>query len=306
MIVILFYKYVRIDDPEAIRASQRELCEKLGLKGRIIIAHEGINATLGGTAEAIDEYVKKLKKDSRFADAHIKRSDGTPDAFPRLVVKVRPEIVTSKLGAEDVDPAVLTGEHLEPEKLYEWIHSGKDFKIIDMRNEYEFRSGHFGGSVPSGMKNFRDLKKVVPKLSHLKDETVVTVCTGGVRCEKASGYLLKKGFKKVYQLKGGIVTYMEKFKNDDFKGKLYVFDNRMTMTYTPDRERSVVGKCDKCSISTENYINCHYPTCHAHFLCCESCISKGDVYCGILCMLWHRLEKIRMLIFNFVLFKFLK
>src|SRR3989344_2512227 len=288
--IILFYKYTRIEDPEVLKNTQRELCEKLGLKGRVIIAREGINATIGGRASQLDEFVLSLKTDPRFSDVEVKRSKGAPDAFPRLHVKVRPEIVTAKLGEDDVDPAKQTGMRLQPESLHEWIREGKRFKIIDMRNEYEFKSGHFKDSVFSGMKHFRDLSKAVSNLTHLKDETVVTVCTGGVRCEKASGYLLKKGFKDVYQLDGGIVTYMEKFKNNDFLGKLYVFDSRLTMAYLPDEKRVMVGKCDKCTTSSENYINCYYPTCHAHFICCESCIIQNDVYCGLKCRILHWCE----------------
>lgn len=281
--IILFYKYTRIENPEALKNTQRELCEKLGLKGRVIIAREGINATLGGLASKLDKYVLSLKADPHFSGIQIKRSEGAPDAFPRLQVKVRPEIVTAKLGSDDVDPTKLIGTHLPPETLHEWIRAGKQFKIVDMRNEYEFKSGHFKNSIFSGMKHFRDLSKVVPALAHLRDETVVTVCTGGVRCEKASGYLKQKGFKDVYQLDGGILTYMEKFKNNDFLGKLYVFDSRLTMAYVSDGKRVVVGRCDKCSASSENYINCYYPTCHAHFICCESCIKKNNVYCGLKC-----------------------
>lgn len=280
--IILFYKYVRIENPVLLRDSQRALCEKLGLKGRLLIAYEGINGTLEGTTEHINEYLREFLADARFSDTHIKRSEGTGNAFVKLMVKVRKEIVTLGLGEQDIDPNTTTGVHLEPEKLYEWMHaSDKEFYIVDMRNDYEHNVGRFKNSILPPLENFRDLPKVLPQLEHLKEKTVVTVCTGGVRCEKASGYLVSQGFKDVYQLDGGIVSYMEKYKNDDFQGKLYVFDDRISMTFTPDDKRTIVGRCGKCDSPSENYVNCANDLCHKHFICCEGCLESEHVArCG--------------------------
>jgi len=280
--IILFYKYVDVADPAQLRNRELAICEALGLKGRMIIAHEGVNGTFEGKKECIDEYVKTFLSDDRFKDTHIKRSQGNGKAFPKLSIKVRKEIVTLGLKERDIDPNKVTGKHLPPEDLYQWMHQeGREFYIVDMRNDYEHRVGHFKNSILPPLENFRDLPKVLPQLSHLKEKTVVTVCTGGVRCEKASGYLVKEGFKDVYQLDGGIVSYMEKFKNDDFQGKLYVFDDRISMTFTPDEKRTIVGKCGKCEASSENYVNCANPICHKHFICCENCLSEKNLaYCG--------------------------
>ncbi len=171
----------------------------------------------------------------------------------------------------DIDPNKLTGKRLRPEELYSWLHEGKECYIVDMRNDYEHRVGYFKNAILPPLENFRDLPKVLPALAHLKNKTVVTVCTGGVRCEKASGYLCREGFNDVYQLDGGIVSYMEKFRNDDFMGKLYVFDDRIMMTFTPDEERTIVGRCGKCATPSEEYINCANPNCHLHFICCKRC-----------------------------------
>src|SRR3989344_1852219 len=233
--IILFYKYVRLADPEAVAEGQKEICEKLDLTGRYIIAAEGINATFEGTKENIKEYVKELEKDKRFCNIHFKYSIGTGHAFPKLSVKVRKEIVSLNLGTCDIDPNQITGTHLKPEELHEWLAPSKvegikkkEFYIVDMRNAYEHKVGHFEGSILPLIENFRDLPKVVEQIKHLKNKTVLTVCTGGVRCEKASGFLVTQGFNDVYQLSGGIVSYMEKYPNEDFQGKLYVFDKRVT------------------------------------------------------------------------------
>lgn len=281
--IILYYKYVPINDPQDLMRAQKSVCEKLGLKGRILIAKEGINGTLEGESSVIEEYVKDLMSDNRFSDINIKRSEGTGNAFPKLKVKVRNEIVSLNLGDEDVKPWEMTGRHLPAEELHNWIQSGKEFAIVDMRNDYEYKIGRFEGSIDPGMKNFRDLPKVLPMIAHLKDKPVLAVCTGGVRCEKASGYLLKQGFKDVYQLENGIVTYMEKYPNQAFKGKLYVFDDRIAMDFDSPESHTVVGRCDVCESPTEQYVNCQYRPCNRHFLVCASCKEKQGLFCSSEC-----------------------
>lgn len=285
--IILFYKYTEILDPEKLRDEQRALCEKLGLKGRIIVAKEGINATFEGTDENVEEYLKVYLSDPRFADTHIKRSKGDGNAFPKLSVKVRPEIVSLHLGDEDFSPNQITGKHLKPKELKEWFQTkkvGEDFYIVDMRNDYEFKVGRFKGSILPTLQNFRDVPKALHELEELKEKPVLTVCTGGVRCEKASGFLLKKGFKEVYQLDGGIVSYMEQFPASEFEGSLYVFDKRILMHFDPEDKHVVVGRCEKCEGPSERYVNCKNPRCNKHFICCEDCSEEdGRSFCSVEC-----------------------
>ncbi len=285
--ILLFYKYIDVEDPKILMYEQRTLCEKLGFKGRMIIAHEGMNATLEGTKENIEKYCKKLTSDPRFADTHFKISGGTGDSFPRLSIKVRKDIVSDSFGAQvDVDPRKTTGKRLSGAELHQWLQTKPEsFQIVDMRNDYEFRVGHFKGSILPGLKNFRDLPKAKEEISHLKDKTIVTVCTGGVRCEKASGYLIKNGFKDVYQLDGGIVSYMEKYPSQDFVGSLYVFDKRITMHFNDPEKHIPIGKCDICDVSSERYVNCTLDTCHDHFICCQNCENEqsGDHFCSKNC-----------------------
>jgi len=283
--VILFYKYVAIDDPEVLKKEQMELCRSLNLTGRGIIAQEGINSTFEGKTEDIEKYIHHMQKDPRFNDVHFKKSEGTGHAFPKLSIKVRDEIVSLHLGERDIDPHCVTGKYITPEKLHDWFIQKKEFYIIDMRNAYEHKSGHFEGSILPDLHNFRDLPKELPKLSHLKSKTILTVCTGGVRCEKASGFLVENGFCDVYQLKGGIVSYMEKYPNEHFKGKLYVFDQRLVMGFhTYDPQHEIVGRCEACGGPSEHYINCKNTDCHRHFICCENCCDKnGQATCPEKC-----------------------
>lgn len=283
--ILLFYKYIEIKDPQEFRLEQIDLCGRLNLKGRIIIANEGINGTVEGTSENTEKYIKTLIKDKRFADIHFKKSAGNGKSFPKLSVKVRNEIVSAYLG-NNINPAILTGKYITPEQLHEWIHSDKKFYIVDMRNYFEHAVGYFDKSILAPFSNFRDLPKVLPVLGNLKNETIVTVCTGGVRCEKASGFLLKSGFKDVYQLYGGIVSYMEKYPNEDFLGSLYVFDGRVTMGFNlDDKKHVIVGKCKFCFGPAEKYYDCKNIYCKGkrHFINCDRCIEKNLGYCSNEC-----------------------
>jgi len=281
--ILLFYKYVKINDPVQLKNEQRLLCEKLGLKGRIIVAEEGINVTLEGTTENTEKYLAVYLADPRFADTHIKRSAGTGVSFPKLSVKVRKEIVSLHL-ENDINPNEITGTHLKPEELKKWYEEGKEFYVIDMRNDYEFRVGRFKDSILMPVQNFRDIPSALSHIEHLKGKTVVPVCTGGVRCEKASGLLVREGFKDVYQLDGGIVTYMEQFPASEFEGSLYVFDKRILMHFDPADKHKVVGVCEKCEEKSERYVNCKNPRCNKHFICCESCSEEdGRSFCRVEC-----------------------
>lgn len=279
--IILFYKYISIVDPEVLKQEQMALCKNLNLKGRILIAKEGINATLEGTTAEINIYLDDLLGRPDFADIHIKKSEGTGSAFPKLSVKVRPEIVATHLYEKDIDPRKTTGHYLTADELHEWFASGKEFYIVDMRNDYEQAVGLFRNSVKSGMSNFRDLPRVLENIDFLKNKTILTVCTGGVRCEKASGFLVANGFSDVHQLYGGIVTYMGKYPGQDFLGSLYVFDNRLVMGFNmDDPDREIIGRCVVCQKPSEHFINCKDGFCHRHFIVCELCL-QGEL--AILC-----------------------
>jgi UPF0176 protein len=310
--VILYYKYINIKDPQAAVKQQKALCASLDLKGRILIASEGINGTLEGTEENILKYCEEFNSNPLFntpdekrtekisldygqygnekkltaifaANVKIKVSDSPGKAFRKLIVKERSEIVTSHLPKE-IEPNSITGKYLTAEELHDWYENKREFYIVDMRNDYETNVGYFENSIASQIGNFRYLPEVLEKIEHLKDKTIVTVCTGGVRCEKASGFLMYNGFKDVYQLKDGIVTYMEKFPNEHFKGKLYVFDKRFLVGFnTSDPKHEVVGKCYKCKTTCENFVNCSYDECHYHFICCDNCKQNGKAFCSMKC-----------------------
>lgn len=248
--VLLFYKYVTIKNAPELMVYFRGVCEALSLKGRIIIAEEGINGTLEGKTDSTEKFLEIFLADRRFKNIDVKKSEGMGNAFPKLSIKVRDEIVSTKF-PKSIDPRKKTGKPLKAEEFHSWYESGKDFVVIDMRNSYEIKSGHFEKTIDPGLVASRDLPNVIEKLRIHQDKTIVTTCTGGVRCEKMSAYLLKEGFKDVYQLHNGMHSYMEKYPGKHFKGTLYTFDNRKVMDF--GREREVIGKCEDCTAATEDY-----------------------------------------------------
>lgn len=261
--VILFYKYVSVSDPASFAAEQRNLCTSIGLKGRILIAEEGINGTLAGSAESIDSYVAALKKDPRFADIEFKVSGGDAGTFPKLVVKVRPEIVA--LNAGEIRPD--QDNQLSPADWRRMMEENPDAVLLDVRNRFESEAGRFENAVVCDIGHFRELPDYVSQLGHLKEKTVLMYCTGGIRCEKASALFRARGFKKVYQLHGGIVTYQEQFGNEHWQGECFVFDQRMTVKI--EEGLVPIGRCAHTSRPTTRFVNCLHDPCHQLFLLSE-------------------------------------
>ena len=292
--VLLFYKYTKITDTHKFAIQQRAWCDELGLTGRILVGAEGINATLEGGLDNSQKYIKRMDAKLGFEGIHWKKSIGTGFAFPKLSIKVREEIVSTNIEDRyEIGPHNgVTGKYLKPYELNKWIYGNKKFYIVDMRNDFEFALGHFVtqkntlSNVESilsiNMTNFRDLPTILPLLEGLENETIVTVCTGGIRCEKASGFLLKNGFKDVYQLEGGIVSYMEQYPNQDFVGKLYVFDGRVAVGFnTQSQNHTIIGKCKLCNVTSENNLNYKLKNdstnTRYHGIICQKCLANGSV-----------------------------
>ncbi|HEV7406509.1 MAG TPA: rhodanese-related sulfurtransferase [Chthoniobacteraceae bacterium] len=259
--VILYYKYVRVDDPEALANEQRALCSALGLKGRVLIATEGINGTLAGPAAAVEQYVAALRADRRFADMEIKMSEGDATTFPKLIVKVRPEIVTLNAG---LPLAPDLSNHLTPAEWKRTLEEEPDVVLLDVRNRYESAAGKFAGAVACDIEHFRELPAYVDRLADLKERKVLMYCTGGIRCEKASALLRTKGFTDVLQLHGGIAAYQEQFGNDHWLGECFVFDQRMTVKV--ERALVPIGRCAHSGRPTSRFVNCLHDPCHVLFL----------------------------------------
>lgn len=278
--VILFYKYVDVADPKAFAVEQRALCAALDLKGRILIAGEGINGTLAGPAGAIDSYIAALREDARFADIEVKMSAGNAATFPRLVVKVRPEIVALRAGRIRPD----RDNRLSPADWKQMMEENPDAVAVDVRNRFESTAGKFEDAVTCDIGHFRELPDYVSRLEHLKEKTVLMYCTGGIRCEKASALFRARGFKRVFQLHGGIVSYQEKFGNEHWQGECFVFDQRMTIKV--EKDLVPIGRCAHTDRLTSRFVNCLHDPCHELFLLAEE--SERENRDFLLCPECHR------------------
>jgi len=274
--IILYYKFTPIADPNMVRLWQRALCEKLNLKGRILISKHGINGTLGGDIDDVKAYVKETKQFAGFKDTKFKWSDGKRDHFPKLQVKVRDEIVS--FGAADelkVDEAGVVGggKHLKPTEVNELVERyGDDVVFFDGRNAYEAAVGRFKNAVVPDTRTSKDFVAELEsgRYDDIKSKKVVTYCTGGIRCEILSSLMKNRGFEDVYQIDGGIVKYGEQYGDDGlWEGNLYVFDDRMGMEFSD--HASIIGECIHCQGKTSNYENCALKSCNDLVLICETC-----------------------------------
>lgn len=272
--IILFYKFTPLENPEQLRKEQRKLCETLGLKGRLLIASEGINGTFEGLTENIKEYEAALQSIPAFSDLVFKESEGTGKAFTKLEIKVRPEVVT--LGAGEFDIKKETAEEITAQELEELYNKDEDFVVLDLRNDFEIEVGQFEKTVNPGLRNFRDLPAVLPQLENLKDKKVVAVCTGGIRCEKATCLLKREGFTNIYQLKDGIHTYMQAYPDSRFKGTLFVFDNRMTTPIVERNNREVISRCTYCDCPTEQFYSDDSVRPSLKVICCQNCFEHNQ------------------------------
>lgn len=266
--VILFYKFLQIENPEALRNEQLQICAKIGLKGRLLIAKEGINGTFEGTESQVDEYKKIMYSNPSFSDLVFKESEGDGRGFTKLSIKVRKEVVT--LGIGDVDFSK-TAKEITAEELDELYEKKEDFVVLDLRNDFEIEVGQFEKTYNPNLENFRSLGSKLEKLDSLKDKKVVAVCTGGIRCEKATCLLNEVGFKDLYQLKDGIHTYIQRFPGKRFKGSLFVFDNRMTTPVVDTKEREIIGRCIYCKEKCEEFYSDDSQRPSKKIICCSLC-----------------------------------
>lgn len=230
-IVAALYKFVRLPDFRELKRPLLERCRELRLKGTLLLAPEGINGTVTGRRESIDGILDYLRSEPRFADLAHKESLAAGAPFHRMKVKLRQEIVS--LGLPGVDPEQLRGEYVKPEDWNAEI-SRPDTLVLDVRNEYETGIGGFKNAVAPNTGTFREFPDYVEKnLNPEQHSRVAMYCTGGIRCEKASSYLLSRGFREVVQLQGGILNYLEKVDRDHsrWEGECFVFDSRVAVDH---------------------------------------------------------------------------
>ncbi len=260
--VLLYYCYTPIDDPEAYREEHHLMCLDLNLRGRIIVAAEGLNGTVSGLKEDCETYMEKMNSDPRFNTIEFKVESHDTMAFAKLHVRVKPEIVHA--GLQHINPRKKTGQYIEPEEFRKVLkEEDANTVILDVRSNYEHNVGRFKGAVTLDIENFRDFPEKVKELDQYKDKKVITYCTGGIKCEKASAYLLEQGFENVYQLHGGIIKYGLEAEGEDFEGKCYVFDNRIVADVNKVNP-TIISKCYVTGEPSDRMVNCANPECNKH------------------------------------------
>jgi UPF0176 protein len=246
--VAAFYQFAALPDFRELREPLRAFCANLALKGSVLLAHEGINGTLAGNAEAIDALVAELRRGALFGgrldNLELKFSPASTMPFARLKIRLKKEIVT--LGDSGTDPTRAVGVYVEPSDWNALI-AAPETLVIDTRNAFEVAMGSFAGAVDPDIRSFGQFKDFVARvLDPQKDKKIAMFCTGGIRCEKASAYLLSRGFEEVYHLKGGILNYLEAVpeRESRWRGECFVFDERIALGHGL-RERRIEDACDE-------------------------------------------------------------
>lgn len=277
--ILLYYCYTHIEDPEQFREAHHIYCLENGILGRIIIAKEGLNGTVSGLKEDCERYMHDLKSDPRFAHTDFKVESHDKHGFQKLHVRVKAEIIHS--GLNYIHPHEKAGIHLAPAE-FKQLKDAEDVVLLDVRSNYEHSVGKFKNAVTLDIENFRDFPDKISELETYKDKKIITYCTGGIKCEKASAFLLEKGFKNVYQLHGGIIKYGLEEGGEDFEGKCYVFDNRIVVDINKTNPK-VLSRCFVCNTESDRMVNCANPVCNNHIPICEKCGWEMEGACSSAC-----------------------
>lgn len=305
---ILFYKYVDIKNPESLKERQFKLAKSLNLLGTILIAKEGINGCLSGNEKDLEQYKKVLAKSKNFSGIKFKEGAANRHTFRKLHVRVRNEIVSSKFNVNIKN----RGKYIEPKELKRLLNNNEDLVLLDARNNYEYEIGRFKGAIHLDLGTFREfplkikqLKKIINRslknksIKNLKNKNynnkkingskkllgkkIITYCTGGVRCEKASAFLRENGFNDVYQLHGGILNYGKECGNAHWEGRCFVFDTRGAIDIDPNQQSEPITQCILCHLPNSDLHNCALTTCDRFFTACGDCFRVLEGCCSKRC-----------------------
>ena len=237
------YRFIDLDDRDKLRQPFRYVCEKLNLKGTILLSKNGINFFLAGKQDSIDSYIEFLESDDRFIGIPLKISYTDYQPFRRMLVRLKKEIIA--LGMDEIRPLDYTGENIKPLEFKKILDNGEEVIIVDTRNEYETRVGVFENAIDLNLSTFKDFPKAIQNLpEEYKKKQIVMYCTGGIRCEKASVVMMNAGFENVKQLEGGILGYFEETDGSYWKGDCFVFDQRVAVD--TDLNETEYSMCFAC------------------------------------------------------------
>ena len=265
-----YYKYINLPDAPQMAADHLAFCVQLGVKGRVFFADEGLSGTVSGSVEQCNAYKQQLNSLPPFADLEFKTDPSQTHSFNKIHVRYRPEVVHFGHNIR-LNPAQETAKHLSPQAVLQ-LKDQPNVVFLDARNKFEWIVGKFKNAVTLDIDTFRDFPEKLAELEPLKQKTVIAYCTGGIRCEKATAFLLQNGFSrdKLFQIDGGIINYAAQTGGTDFDGKCYVFDKRVVIdvnTVNP----TVVSTCATCGSLESRMVNCANPECNNHYVQCKTC-----------------------------------
>jgi UPF0176 protein len=285
---IAFYHFLPLADPQAEVKAHKAFFEGRDVKSRIYISEKGINGQMSALIKDAHAYMDWMHSRPEFKDVHFKLHELREHAFPRCTVKYRKQLVA----VDEVVDLDKRGEHMPPEKWQEMLEKKEDCVLLDVRNDYEWKVGHFEGAELPPCETFREFSQYADDLKAKVDPKTTPImmyCTGGIRCELYSSILLEKGFDKVYQLQGGVINYGLKQGSKHWLGKLFVFDDRLAIPISKEKTK-VIGQCHHCQQPNDTYVNCANMDCNILFLCCAECLKKHVGCCKESCQHAERLR----------------
>lgn len=288
--LLSWYAFDDVPHPEQLRDTVRDFANERGLRGRVYVAHEGVNGGLSGERAALEALQKAAEGWQGFAQASWKWEQVDRVPFADLRVKVRKHLVNLGEG-NDVDPHREGGERLSPAQWRAFLSERDDYVLLDVRNDYEAEIGHFEGAIAAPYKYFSEFPRWADELDAPRDKPVLMYCTGGIRCEKFSGLLKRRGFKQVYQLDGGVLRYSHEVGHEHWVGRCFVFDDRMAVNVGEEGED--IAQCHRCGAPTSRMLNCANVDCHWLFVCCDDCAVAHQATCSDACLEAPRLREFK-------------
>lgn len=279
---VAYYKIIEVSDPEKEMKTHKKYLKTIDAKGRIYLSSEGINGQISVSEEAFCAFKDWMNESPVFKNCDFKLHEISEHIFDRMTVKVKKQLVAVDRPIDFSKKA----EHISPEEWRKALDErDENLLLIDVRNEYEGKIGHFKGSLIPPLETFREFPEYAKKLKEdydPKKTKVLMCCTGGIRCEFFSPLMKEAGFENVYQLDGGIIGYGLKEGNKHWEGKLFVFDDRL-VTPISKENTDTISSCEHCSDKTDHYINCANMDCNKLFLVCDSCLDKTEGLCSESC-----------------------
>lgn len=290
-LVLAYYQFMQVDDPHGEVKRHKIFFKEKDVAGRIYLSEQGINGQMSGLEEDVLAYIHWLRSQPLYASIEFKIHRSPENVFPRMTVKYRKQLVAFDTPVDLQN----RGAYVTPQEWKTMLEKG-EYLMIDVRNDYESKVGHFKGAELPPCSTFREFPKYAETLLERydpKQTKVMMYCTGGIRCEIYSAYLLQKGFEEVYQLHGGVIQYGLEEGNEHWEGELFVFDDRLTVTPQEAAGNAPVSFCLHCHAPCSTYLNCANMDCNELFLCCADCAKEHVGCCQTECENAPRLRAFR-------------